>query len=1604
MYVNSHTNDDLDLNSDSVPLDDQNKVSMVPFSESTITVTVSATETLTETSTGQNQAEGSSCKSVIDEVRVCSREGNSVEALVQGADVCVDAPGDHGVEGNLNEDAGHDGLVKEGLETDVESVDKGGDETEGDKFDVMMSEKVVVAEYDDQKTGIEVAKKVEFSTTITELLGEQDQAVVEGEAAVMDIKEALSPKVEVPGTDALDVNLSCSEIDQKLMVGIVNGSSEKDSNIHEDPPAGVESIVNADLRPSLIGTNLDGQEENTSMQDEKKEMGAEVAETLSIQVDGDRSGDSHPIEEIPDQGTCVTVNSNSHAENTVGSQAAVAFASPHGEGEPDSSQDAGLAGPLPDSNPNEEVQGVESIVNGDLRTSVLGKNSDGEEENTFMQDEKQEMVAQVAETLSGKVNGGQSGDSYPVEEILDQGTCVTVNSNSFAENTLEFQAAVSCASAHGDGEPDSYQVTEFVVPLPDRDSGAEVQGDEFISKRDLRTSFPGKTSDSQEENTYVQDEKQEIVGQVAETVSIKGDTDQSTDSCPIDEILDQGTYVTVTPNSFADDTVGSPVAIACGSPHGEGEPDSSRVIEFVGPMPDLDAEVQGAESIPIGDLRTSSLGTNSDSQEVTTCMQDEKQEMVSQIAETLSNKVDGEQSMDSGPIEEIPVQGTCVTVNSSSFAEVGVGSHAAVACAPHGEGELESSQDIVFVGLFPDSNPAADILVTGTCDSLPHEEQNTSSYVSESVTNHGVDNKAMKIEIKAKDGSCASEAMDSQFSIDDSNMGNLVVDLDICPAKNGNWKSGDEAVKEHIYPPDESHSPGAKIKEMGGDLGFSMTKCLDENADCEVTQVGSNGTQEIEIEVQVTDIEQQKSIDKKIVKQGDIEPGSCVKKYQASYCLPPESECEFSVYDLVWGKVRSHPWWPGQIFDPSDSSEQAIKYHKKGSFLVAYFGDRTFAWNEASLLKPFRTHFSQMEKQSNSKAFHDAVGCAVDEVSRRVELGLTCSCMSEEEDNTKIKSQIVKNTGIREESSKRDGLDKSAWVISFEPDKLVEYLKALALFPSGGGNRLELVIAQAQLLAFYRSKGYCGLPEFQVFGGLLDNDAVSSFSGEKKHSNEAIEHAISVSKDEEQVPCGKGKSKSQDRYFRKRKRNLEDSVYPSKKERSLSELMAGDKGSLYYPHGQNESDGKATGKSVSLPSRKKRKAIDSFSDETVVASSYYPHGQNESDGKATGKSISLPSRKKRKAIDSFSDESVVQNRKKGLSSSGAANTMSLSPKQSFKVGERIRRVASQLTGSPPILKSSGERFLKSAAKVNGSNKKPAGAGFGVSPHTTEESHRRRMFSPTEYSSPGKMLSQLYLAALDPMKGYNFLAIIISFFSNFRNSISLEQSDSRKHKKSVEKVGGGKTGRKSKLSNGNNGSAETFAFEDMKDSYWTDMVIQSSPEEQPSRKNQNIKGVSQPGTSMENDMPTDELENFLLNPNWDYTQQNPDGNYGMPAEKPGGHADLKCREDFSPTALILSFTELDSVPSERNLNNIFKRFGPLRESETEVLRETSCARVVFKKGSDAEVAFSSAGKFSIFGPAAVSYQLSYLSSTPSNASSGVKTQCGRDATSMEGNIT
>ncbi|CAL5346974.1 unnamed protein product [Camellia sinensis] len=100
----------------------------------------------------------------------------------------------------------------------------------------------------------------------------------------------------------------------------------------------------------------------------------------------------------------------------------------------------------------------------------------------------------------------------------------------------------------------------------------------------------------------------------------------------------------------------------------------------------------------------------------------------------------------------------------------------------------------------------------------------------------------------------------------------------------------------------------------------------------------------------------------------------------------------YEVGDMVWGKVKSHPWLPGQIFDEALASPSICRAEKEGQVLVAFYGDGTYGWLEPGRLIPFDFHYTEKSKQTNTPEFLTAVEEAVDEVKRRAALGLSCRC------------------------------------------------------------------------------------------------------------------------------------------------------------------------------------------------------------------------------------------------------------------------------------------------------------------------------------------------------------------------------------------------------------------------------------------------------------------------------------------------------------------------------------------------------------------------------------------------------------------------------------
>ncbi|PWZ09917.1 hypothetical protein Zm00014a_027807 [Zea mays] len=206
---------------------------------------------------------------------------------------------------------------------------------------------------------------------------------------------------------------------------------------------------------------------------------------------------------------------------------------------------------------------------------------------------------------------------------------------------------------------------------------------------------------------------------------------------------------------------------------------------------------------------------------------------------------------------------------------------------------------------------------------------------------------------------------------------------------------------------------------------------------------------------------------------------------------------DFAPPELVWGKVRSHPWWPGQVFDAADASEIALQHRKAGAPLIAYFWDRTFAWSDSSALLPFCANFTRLSTQSTMSSFVSAIDSALLEVERRVEAGLSCGCFSS---NIATK-QEVQNSGIRQ-GAYGAAIDSVYTRDAFHGKTFLDYISALGKKPLAGADLLDLATAKAQLRAFNRSRGSRDLPEFVMFEGIAEITEMTHTKGERMHKSE----------------------------------------------------------------------------------------------------------------------------------------------------------------------------------------------------------------------------------------------------------------------------------------------------------------------------------------------------------------------------------------------------------------------------------------------------------------------------------------------------------------------
>ncbi|XP_077218059.1 PWWP domain-containing protein 1-like [Tasmannia lanceolata] len=162
----------------------------------------------------------------------------------------------------------------------------------------------------------------------------------------------------------------------------------------------------------------------------------------------------------------------------------------------------------------------------------------------------------------------------------------------------------------------------------------------------------------------------------------------------------------------------------------------------------------------------------------------------------------------------------------------------------------------------------------------------------------------------------------------------------------------------------------------------------------------------------------------------------------------------FEPGDMVWGKVKSHPWWPGHIFNEAFATTSVRHTKREGHVLVAFFGDSSYGWFDPAELIPFEPHYAEKSRQTNSRNFVKAVEEAVDELRRRRAMGFACFCRNI--DNFRPIS-IQGFFAVDVDGYEPGGLYSVKQIKkardSFQPVEMLSFVRQLALIPRNGENR-----------------------------------------------------------------------------------------------------------------------------------------------------------------------------------------------------------------------------------------------------------------------------------------------------------------------------------------------------------------------------------------------------------------------------------------------------------------------------------------------------------------------------------------------------------------------
>ncbi|XP_075481536.1 PWWP domain-containing protein 3-like [Primulina tabacum] len=660
---------------------------------------------------------------------------------------------------------------------------------------------------------------------------------------------------------------------------------------------------------------------------------------------------------------------------------------------------------------------------------------------------------------------------------------------------------------------------------------------------------------------------------------------------------------------------------------------------------------------------------------------------------------------------------------------------------------------------------------------------------------------------------------------------------------------------------------------------------------------------------------------------------------------------DFRVGDFVWGKIRSHPWWPGQVHDPRDASEFAEKHSQEGCLLVAFFGDGSCSWCAPSQLIPFVENFEEMSKSSTSKSFLNAVKMALDEICRLVESEMSCKCISEEI-NVGLARPVVSNFGVKTGVLMPEFNFHPLFLGEYEPIELFAKLKNFAEDISFTSS-IDLAVLTSWMSAFFRFN--CGYPLSQYHGAF-------SIEGLDDEGENVAVVMNDITRNE--VPV-KGP-------------HSDDEIYRRRKQKSVAALLGEDtdvnpksRDIVTVQEGVNLVRSRSSKKRRSIKGvgegvGKMKSSIGKSSGRKKVQVSVSSQVTSEEDVNAEKSSVKGtdhvdkgPSSRKRKKIQVTSGEAEEESegittpreRKKSrylsppYTNMGQRSGNTISKREAeiesckitkiARVGERMEKAAENLLVSPPLAKMVDEASEKELPDENSERHDTFDntshctkndtltciISDGNSPSRCTENYKL-MCSISDVKSPiDVILSEIRLSALYPLQFSEggSLDIIRGFVSALRSSTYIEGSNYNIY-------------RNCKKGKGKESPAQlTDLGGDL-----TQKKVKASGPKPCKAMTLKTEGTSGKSVSKKAD------------------------------ETCGEKTSAVNVEEIDATRLILTFSPEYRLPSKKDILKIFSKYGSLNRKETNISSDTHSFQIVYTKDSDAEAAFKSSLIQSPFG--------------------------------------